>query len=143
MLAIGRHLEAPELERDGLRLLTWLVTVQTRDGHLSPVPAGGRGPDDDVPGFDQQPIEVAALAEAARTAYDLTGDRAWAEVLDLCVRWFEGDNDSGLPMRDEATGGGYDGLERGSVNQNQGAESTLAWLSTLQLSQLASAASTR
>jgi hypothetical protein len=35
-------------------------------------------------------------------------------------------------MRDAATGAGYDGLEDGSVNQNQGAESTLAWLETLQ-----------
>lgn len=143
MLAIGRHLEAPELERGGLRLLSWLVRMQTRDGHLSLVPAGGRGPSDDVPGFDQQPIEAAALAEAARTAYRLTGDRAWADVLDLCVRWFEGDNDSGLPVRDEATGGGYDGLERDSVNQNQGAESTLGWLSTLQLSQLVASSSAR
>ena len=30
------------------------------------------------PGFDQQPIEVAALAEACARAYQLTGDAAWA-----------------------------------------------------------------
>jgi len=36
-------------------------------------------------------------------------------------------------MYDEVTGGGLDGLERGSANQNQGAESTLAWLSTQQV----------
>jgi hypothetical protein len=143
MLVIGRHLDAPELERDGLRLLHWLLTEQTRDGHLSPVPATGRSAGDERPAFDQQPIEVAALAEAARTAYDLTGDPAWVEVLDSCVRWFEGDNDCGLPMRDEATGGGYDGLEDGSVNQNQGAESTLAWLATLQLAQLTAATGAR
>ena len=35
-------------------------------------------------------------------------------------------------MYDAARGGGYDGLERGGRNENQGAESTLAVLSTLQ-----------
>ncbi len=136
MLAIGRHLEAHDLEADGLRLLGWLVEEQTNAGHLSMVPAQGRAEGDRRPAFDQQPIEVAALAEAARTAYDLTGDRRWTDVVELCARWFEGDNDSGIPVRDELTGGGYDGLEAGSVNQNQGAESTLAWLATVQLSQL-------
>ncbi|MBN9376339.1 MAG: hypothetical protein J0I40_13305 [Cellulomonas sp.] len=37
-------------------------------------------------------------------------------------------------MRDAETGGGFDGLEPAGVNQNQGAESTLAWLACLQLS---------
>ena len=63
-------------------------------------------------------------------------------MIELCARWFEGDNDSAVPVRDETTGGGYDGLEDGTVNQNQGAESTLAWLATVQLSQLAALAGT-
>ena len=46
--------------------------------------------------------------------------------------WFEGANDAGLKMWDPNTGGGFDGLHAHSVNQNQGAESTLAVLSTLQ-----------
>jgi len=36
-------------------------------------------------------------------------------------------------MFDAVTGAGFDGLERGAANQNQGAESTLAWLSTRQI----------
>lgn len=136
MLVIGRELEAHEFERDGLRLLSWLVTEQMNEGHLSVVPATGRSPGDRRPAFDQQPIEVASLAEAARTAYELTGDPQWAHLIELCVAWFEGSNDSGLAVRDEHTGGGFDGLEQDAVNQNQGAESTLAWLATLQLSQL-------
>jgi hypothetical protein len=35
-------------------------------------------------------------------------------------------------MLDAATGAGYDGLEAGGHNLNQGAESTLAMLSTAQ-----------
>ena len=35
-------------------------------------------------------------------------------------------------MWDPATGGGFDGLEAGGPNRNQGTESTLALLATLQ-----------
>jgi hypothetical protein len=35
-------------------------------------------------------------------------------------------------MWDPATGGGYDGLHQGAPNLNQGAESTLALISTMQ-----------
>ncbi|CAM5792008.1 glycosyltransferase [Cellulomonas persica] len=135
MVVIGVELGDDDLLKNGLRLLRWLVDEQTVDGHLSLVPAGGRGPGDARPGFDQQPIEAAVLAEAASTAYLATGDGGWHAVVDRCVAWFEGDNDSRVPMRDLETGGGYDGLEPAGVNRNQGAESTLAWLACLQLAQ--------
>jgi hypothetical protein len=134
MIVVGDHLADIALRSHGLALLEWLVTEQTRDDHLSVVAAGGRRRGDPSPAFDQQPIEVAALAEASRTAYLATGDERWQVVVEQCVAWFEGSNDAGLAVRDELTGAGYDGLEQGSVNLNQGAESTLAWLSTLQLS---------
>lgn len=133
MIAVGRALHDGDLRSDGLTLLAWLQDEQTLDGHLSVVPAGGRAPGDRRPSFDQQPIEVAALAEAARTAFEDTGDPRWAGLLARCEAWFAGDNDSHLPIRDPLTGGACDGLEDGSLNQNQGAESTLAWLATSQL----------
>lgn len=133
MLAAGDVLGDEALLADGLLLLGWLVAEQTVDGRLSVVPAGGRGPGDARPGFDQQPIEVAAIAEAAATALRVTRDGAWATVLDRCAAWFEGANDVGVPVRDARTGGGFDGLERTGVNRNQGAESTLAWLACAQL----------
>lgn len=133
MVVVGSRLADPTLVADGLLLLEWLVGVQTVDGHLSVVPAGGRRRGERPPAFDQQPIEVAALAEAGRTAHRLTGDDRWAELLSRCVAWFEGDNDAGLAVRDPLTGAGFDGLGPRSVNLNQGAESTLAWLSTLQV----------
>jgi hypothetical protein len=136
MIAVGAALGDHDLLTDALALLRWLVDEQTVDGHLSLVPARGRAPGDPRPGFDQQPIEAAALAEAAATAFAATGDGRWFAVLDLCVAWFEGDNDVRVPVRDDATGGGFDGLEPAGVNQNQGAESTLAWLACRQLAQL-------
>jgi len=133
MIAVGAELLDDSLVGDGLALLGWLVDEQTVGGHLSVVPAGGRSQGEGRPAFDQQPIEVAALAEAAATALLVTGARPWAAVLERCAAWFEGDNDSQVAVRDAATGGGFDGLERHGVNQNQGAESTLAWLACAQL----------
>jgi hypothetical protein len=133
LLAAGAALDEPQVVADGLSLLRWLLDVQTRDGHLSVVPSSGRGPADaNEPGFDQQPIEVAALADACARAYALSGDPQWSAAVELCAAWFLGENDSATVMYDSVSGGGYDGLERGGRNENQGAESTLALLSTLQ-----------
>ncbi len=133
LIAVGRALHDERLRHDGLMLLGWLEDEQTIDGHLSVVPAGGRAHDDARPGFDQQPIEVAALTEAAVTAFAATHDVRWSRLVARCLGWFEGENDCGLRMHDPGSGGAFDGLEDGSVNLNQGAESTLAWLGTRQL----------
>ena len=132
LLAAGELLELPHLVTHGLLLLEWLLAEQTADGQLSVVPVGGRGPGDPRGGFDQQPIEVAALADALARALALTGEARWRNGLELAVAWFLGSNDSGTPLLDPTTGGGCDGLEHDGRNENQGAESTLALLSTLQ-----------
>lgn len=132
LIAAGAALDLPAVTADGLHLLGWLLAVETRDDHLSVTPVGGRGVGDDGPCFDQQPIEVAALADACVRAYVVTGDPRWAAGLELAVSWFLGANDTGIALYDPASGGGCDGLERAGRNENQGAESTLAALSTLQ-----------
>ena len=116
----------------GLRMLGWLLERETRSGHLSLTPAGGAGPGDSGPGFDQQPIEAAALADACTRALTVTGDARWADGVTAAARWFTGDNDAGVPMFDADSCGGYDGLHRDGVNLNQGAESTLAFLTTIE-----------
>lgn len=121
----------PALSR-GLEMLEFLLQTQRRDGHLSVTPVGGRAPAGPGAGSDQQPIEVAAIADACATAYRVTLDRHWLAGIQLAWRWFLGDNDAGMPMFDPATGAGYDGLAMDGHNRNQGAESTLAMLSTAQ-----------
>lgn len=133
LIAIGHSLDDQALLHQGLGQLAWLVELQTRDGHISVVPAGGWAPPEPLPGFDQQPIEVAALAEAARRAHHVTGDASWLDAVDLCASWFLGSNDAGLRLYDHSTGGCADGLHAAGTNRNHGAESTLAALSTLQL----------
>lgn len=132
LIAAGDALGRTEVIDHGLRLLAWLLDRETFDDHLSPTPAGGRGPDDAAPAFDQQPIEVAAMADACARAAEVTGDVTWLRGVNMAVRWFEGDNDAGAVMWDPATGGGFDGLEAAGTNLNQGAESTLALVSTMQ-----------
>lgn len=132
MMACGVALNDSALVGRGLRLLRWLVEKETLGDHLSVTPVGGRGPNDVAPQFDQQPIEVAAIADAAMRAGDITGDDYWDDVVHMAGNWFLGNNDSGCHMIDLDTGGGYDGLHHDGVNLNQGAESTLAMLSTMQ-----------
>jgi hypothetical protein len=122
----------------GLDLLRFLLRTEIQRGHLSVTPVGGRGRGDPGPGFDQQPIEVAALAGACASAYRITCQPRWLKGVRLAWDWFLGDNDSATPMFDPSTGGGYDGLERFGRNLNQGAESTLAMLATAQLARWAS-----
>jgi hypothetical protein len=132
MIAAGAALDRPELCQRGLDLLGWLIEYETADGHLSPTPAGGRGADDPRPGFDQQPIEVSTLADACARATAVDASAIWPECVQAAAAWFEGANDAGQLMWDPDTGGGYDGLHADGVNRNQGAESTLAVMSTLQ-----------
>ena len=132
LIVAGVYLDRSDVVEDGLALLRWLLDRETVADHMSPTPAGGGGPTDRAPAFDQQPIEVAAMADACARAAAVTGDPEWARGVDRAAAWFAGDNDAGVVMWDPVTGGGYDGLEAAAANQNQGAESTLALISTLQ-----------
>ena len=135
MIAAGVALDDMMLRQRGLDLLGWLVEYETSDGHLSPTPVGGRGAEDARPGFDQQPIEVATLADACARAAVVDAGAIWPDTVRAAAAWFMGDNDAGQQMWDPETGGGYDGLHADGVNGNQGAESTLAVISTLQQAQ--------
>ncbi|MGZ6754746.1 MAG: hypothetical protein ACXVEJ_14900 [Nocardioides sp.] len=135
LVAAGSLLGVWKWLTEGLRMLSWLLDVETAGGHLSVSPAGGWGPGDPRPQFDQQPIEVAALADACARAFDVTADPRWSAGVSRCAAWFEGANDSRTSLHDPISGGGCDGLEPGGRNENQGAESTIALISTFQQAQ--------
>jgi hypothetical protein len=136
MIVAGAVLADETVLARGLSLLEFLLHVETREGHLSVTPVAGRGPEDAGPDFDQQPVEVAAIADACGSAYRFTRDPRWLGGIRLAWDWFQGENDSATVMFDPITGGGYDGLQQVGANLNQGAESTLAMLSTAQQSRL-------
>lgn len=64
-------------------------------------------------------------------AYRITGEDRWVRHARWAFDWFLGYNDLRLPVCDPATGGCRDGLHSSRRNQNQGAESTLAFLLSL------------
>jgi hypothetical protein len=132
LIVAGAALHDPATLERGLALLDFLLKIETREGHLSVTPVGGRGRDEVGPRFDQQPIEVAALADACVSAYRANEDPCWLARVRLAWNWFLGQNDASTPMFDAVTGGGYDGLEAAGPNLNMGAESTVAMLSTAQ-----------
>jgi hypothetical protein len=78
--------------------------------------------------YDQQPIEACAMVDAWLAAYRLTGDVAYQRRAGVAFEWFLGRNTDGLALARPQTGGCCDGLRRGRVNENQGAESTLSYL---------------
>jgi glycosyltransferase involved in cell wall biosynthesis len=121
----------------GLQLLDWLAGVQASPtGRFSPVGCKGflqRGSNGTRSGalFDQQPLEAQATIAASIEAFHATGDRHWRDRAWNAFDWFRGHNVLGLTLCDPHTGGCRDGLLEDRVNENQGAESTLAWLVAL------------
>ncbi|MDZ7885446.1 MAG: glycosyltransferase [Mycobacterium sp.] len=132
MIAAGAALDDEALCQCGLDMLGWLIEQETSGGHLSPTPVGGWAAGEPRPGFDQQPIEVSSLADACARAASVDAAAIWPDTVRAAAAWFQGDNDAGALMWDTETGGGFDGLHVDGVNLNQGAESTLALLSTFQ-----------
>ena len=132
MIAAGAALDDEALCQRGLDLLGWLIEQETSGGHLSPTPVSGWAAGEPRPGFDQHPIEVSSLADACARAASVDAAAIWPDTVRAAAAWFQGDNDAGALMWNTETGGGFDGLHVDGVNLNQGAESTLALLSTFQ-----------
>lgn len=80
--------------------------------------------------FDQQPVEAATMASAALAGLQLHGIDECQATFSRAHEWFHGRNVLGLPLADTRHGGCCDGLQSNGINQNQGAESTIAYLWT-------------
>ncbi len=133
LIVAGRALGDDAMVETGFAALKWLTDVQMdENGCFSPV--GNRGwfrRGGTKPQFDQQPVEAHATLEACLAAFDATRDRRWLGRAERAFEWFLGRNDMLWPLYDASTGGCRDGLMPQGMNENQGAESTLAWLLSL------------
>jgi len=133
LIISGHSMNNAVMLETGLKTLRWLVKIQTSDaGSFRPVGSNGffqRGKERAL--FDQQPIEAQATVSACIEAYYATGDMSWAAEASRAFEWFLGRNDLGLALYDPSTGGCHDGLHVDRVSQNQGSESTLAFLLSL------------
>jgi glycosyltransferase involved in cell wall biosynthesis len=128
----GQQMQRNDMIDMGLRSLKWLLAIQTEDKHFVPIGSNGwyeKG--GSRARFDQQPVEANAMIEACVEAFNVTRDQTWFENAVMCFNWFLGHNDLNMPLYDPKTGGCRDGLMADGINQNEGAESSLAWLLSL------------
>jgi glycosyltransferase involved in cell wall biosynthesis len=132
LLLSGHRMLRNDMIDMGLNSLKWLLAIQTEDNHFVPIGSNGwyekGGP---RARFDQQPVEANAMVEACVEAFNVTRDKSWFDHAVMCFNWFLGHNDLNMPLYDPKTGGCRDGLMADGINQNQGAESSLAWLLSL------------
>jgi glycosyltransferase involved in cell wall biosynthesis len=135
MLLCGHSIPSPAMTEAGLESLLWLAELQRADAegrHFVPVGSNGFYPQTgERARFDQQPVEAQAMVSACLEAYRVTGDRQWRKEARRAFEWFLGRNDLNLTIYDPTTGGCRDGLHSDRPNENQGAESTLAFLQAL------------
>jgi hypothetical protein len=133
LLMCGQSIPNEAMTTVGLESLTWLTSVQRgTGGHFVPIGSNGfyeQG--GERARFDQQPVEAQAMVSACLEAYRLTGEKRWRKEARRAFEWFLGRNDLNLPIYDPTTGGCRDGLHPDRTNENQGAESTLAFLQSL------------
>lgn len=135
LLISGKWIPDRNMTDTGLESLRWLAEVQHSDGddhHFVPIGSAGFYPKGgERARFDQQPVEAQTMISACLEAYRITNDAYWRKEADLAFEWFLGRNDLGLSLYDPTSGGCRDGLRPDRANENQGAESTLAFLQSL------------
>ena len=133
LILSGRAMNATPMVETGLKALRWLINIQTSPGGaFRAIGSNGfyrRG--QEPAQFDQQPIEAQATISACFGAYHATRDMYWIAEARRAFEWYLGRNDLGLALYDAGSGGCRDGLHVDRLSQNQGAESTLAFLISL------------
>jgi hypothetical protein len=128
-----RHLKNDEFKKIAEETTKFLFKITFSRGHVSLVGNNGWHSQDknEKAQFDQQPVDACGLIELAKIAYRFTGEEVYLKEMRLAFDWFMGLNDLGIQLYDFTSGGCFDGLTPGGVNQNQGAESTLGFLLSL------------
>ncbi|NUP46931.1 MAG: glycosyltransferase [Catenulispora sp.] len=132
LISGGTRIGDTAMVRRGLTALDWYleqVGLGTADGHLTLI--GNRWRRKDQPRSeyegDEQPLDAAAVVEACTQAWRVTGDPRYSDRARRAFAWFLGANRLRIPLYDAGSGGGRDGLRAEDANQNEGAESTLAY----------------
>jgi hypothetical protein len=129
LIAGGAALGRADLTETGLTALRWLGDESgLAGGTLRLTGHGGRARTAPAPGAgDEQPLDASAFVEAELAAFAVTGDPEHGRRAQQSFDWFLGRNRLRRPLYDFATGGCCDGLGEETTNDNEGAESTLAF----------------
>jgi hypothetical protein len=113
----------------------WLESAEAEAGHFFVHLLAGLGPIESmrpaVRAFPQIAYGMESLASGLFALADATGKDVYNELGGLMAGWLLGNNVLRQSMYDPATGRVFDGLERGVINRNSGAESTITGLMAL------------
>jgi glycosyltransferase involved in cell wall biosynthesis len=129
LLSGANALDRPGLAELGLVSLRWLGDECALDEETLRLPGhrGRRRGESSPDSGDEQPLDAAALVEAELSAFAITRSAEHGARAIRAFEWFLGRNRLQRPLYDFATGGCSDGLGSDDLNDNQGAESTLAF----------------
>ncbi|MEO8533193.1 MAG: glycosyltransferase [Flavobacterium sp.] len=78
--------------------------------------------------YGEQPIDVSYTIQSLNSFYKAFKTPEYKQQMKTAFNWFLGKNHLNQIMYNPISGGGYDGLEKENVNLNQGAESTVCFL---------------
>jgi glycosyltransferase involved in cell wall biosynthesis len=132
LIISGRWSEHTRASEIGMSSLRWLCEKQlSPEGRFRPIGSNGFSRKGKTAVYDQQAIEAHSMVSAAVDAFVISNEVFWYEQAHLAFDWFLGRNDLGKPLYDASGGGCFDGLEEHKVNENQGAESIIAFLLSL------------
>lgn len=129
MLHAAEILNEEAVEKVAFDSMHFLVNHTMSNGYLSII--GNEEwykKDGDRSVFAQQPVDAMGMVLMFRQAFNISNDKDYLSKLFRSFKWFLGENDLRMSLFNHETKGCFDGLESYGVNQNQGAESTLAYL---------------
>ena len=129
MLHATSILNEEKIKKVAFESMNFLVDTTMKRGHLSII--GNEEwyvKDEERSVFAQQPVDAMGMVLMLREAYNITGNKLYLTKLFKSFKWFLGDNDLRISLYNHDTQGCGDGIESYGINQNQGAESTIAYL---------------
>lgn len=128
MMRVGERTNNQQLIDDGATMFRWFEGLCTSLGHYRFPGHLGLSVGGDLGGSgDEQPLEAAAMADAAMALHLITDDPTAIMMVERAWSWFNGNNRLGRKIGSMKTGAGRDALCEFDANRNCGAESTISF----------------
>ncbi len=117
LLLAGHVLDEPRYLHVGQESLDFLLAQVVEDDLIVPIGQDGwfRWGSGKA-GYDQQPLDAAAIVGVCVAAHAVLGDARYRHIAERAWDWFHGNNSESIQLYDPETDGCHDGLMRGSVN---------------------------
>ncbi|WP_281232847.1 glycosyltransferase [Flavobacterium gelatinilyticum] len=119
----------PVYKKVALDSLDFLISKTFVDGNFKAISNQSWYHKDSQPAeYGEQPIDVTYTIQTLYAFYKAFETPQYKKKMKSAFNWFLGKNHLNQIMYNPVSGGGYDGLEKDNVNLNQGAESTVCYL---------------